>query len=206
MTIKTYDIQPLFATPYMRADLSHAITPEQVEHIKKLPMVQNQTNQISEDLYIFKHRELKRIANAVQEALAIYASEVMGIAQKLYVTQSWSLINRPGVGMHAHSHSNSVVSGSLYYTALPEPVSRMIFDRHTTYQRLELPPENDRRNLYNTPVNILTPKAGELLLFPSEMNHMVEANGASQPRHSIAFNCFIKGKLGDFRDVSELTL
>jgi len=26
------------------------------------------------------------------------------------------------------------------------------------------------------------------------------------PRHSIAFNTFLKGKLGDYRDVSELTL
>jgi hypothetical protein len=35
---------------------------------------------------------------------------------------------------------------------------------------------------------------------------MVEQNTTSLPRHSIAFNTFIRGKLGKYRDVSELTL
>jgi hypothetical protein len=35
---------------------------------------------------------------------------------------------------------------------------------------------------------------------------MVQVNGSTEPRYSIAFNSFIKGRLGDFRDVSELVL
>ena len=124
--------------------------------------------------------------------------------QSLYVTQLWALANPPGVGMHAHSHSNSLVSGSLYYCALPEPVSRVVFDRHTTYQRLELNPLRDRQKLYNTPVNVITPRTGEVLMFPSEINHLIEPNGASELRQAIAFNAFIRGELGDYRDVSQL--
>ena len=33
---------------------------------------------------------------------------------------------------------------------------------------------------------------------------MVEPNTSSQLRHSIAFNTFVKGKLGNFRAVTEL--
>ena len=34
MSIEKYDVQPLFATPYFRADMHSAITPEQVSFIK----------------------------------------------------------------------------------------------------------------------------------------------------------------------------
>ena len=206
MAITEFDIQPLFATPFMRADVSHAISPKQIKYIQELEMVVNRTNYISEDLYIFNHKELSSVAEAIQEVLDLYAHKVMGIEQKLVVTQSWALMNPPGIGMHSHSHSNSLISGSLYYCDLPEPVSRVFFDKHTSYQQIELPPVRERQNLYNTPTNVVVPKAGEVLLFPSEINHMIENNGSKHPRRAIAFNSFVKGKIGNYRDVSELTV
>ncbi len=141
MAIENYELQPLFAEPIFRADIGHAISNEQIEYIQGLKMVQNRGNLISENLYIFEEPELKSIKDAVQDALDIYALEVMGIKQKLYVTQSWSLVNHTNVGMHGHSHSNSVISGSLYYCDLPTPVADMIFDKRRTYQQLEMIPE-----------------------------------------------------------------
>jgi uncharacterized protein (TIGR02466 family) len=138
--------------------------------------------------------------------LDIYAREVMCVSQQLYVTQSWSLICAPNVGMHSHSHSNSILSGSLYYCELPTPPSAMVFTRHTNYQQIELPPDPGRRNIYNSPINRLTPKPNEIILFSSSLTHMVEQNTSSQPRHSIAFNTFVKGKLGNYRAVTELML
>ncbi|XOV77392.1 MAG: TIGR02466 family protein [Aestuariibacter sp.] len=204
--VQNYDVQPLFAIPYFRTNFKNLISAEQVAFIKNLKMVQNQQNLISENLYIFEEPELKGIKDAVQEALNIYAKEVMGIEQQLYVTQSWSLVNQPGIGMHTHSHSNSIVSGSLYFAELPSPVSRMVFDKHISYRRLEINPSKERQNVFNTPINVVVPKTHDLLLFPSELNHMVEPNMSNQPRYSIAFNCFIRGKLGHYRDVSELIL
>jgi uncharacterized protein (TIGR02466 family) len=206
MTISNYDIQPLFATPYLRADVGHAISNEQIEFIKNLKMVKNRDNYISENLYIFEEPELKSIAEVIQEALDTYANKVLGIPQQIYVTQSWSLMNQSNVGMHSHAHSNSLVSGSLYYCDLPTPVSRVIFDKNVMYQRIELSPDSDKANLYNTPTNVITPKSKEVLLFPSDINHAIEPNGSNEPRRAIAFNCFVKGKFGDYRDVSELHL
>ncbi len=206
MALKNSKIDTLFAEPMFRADISEAISPEQVEHIQTLPMVENQTNLISDDKYIFKNPKLKSISDAVQEALDVYAEQVMGITQSLYVTQSWSLINTPGKGMHGHTHSNSVVSGSLYYCDMPEPASRMIFDRHRVYQQLKLDPEVEKRNLFNTPMNLVLPKKGEIYLFSSSLQHMVEPNISSRERYSIAFNAFVRGTLGGYVDVSELEL
>jgi len=206
MAITNYEVEPLFAEPYFRADIGDVISDEQVDFIKNLKMVVNRTNLISENLYIFEEPELESIKSAVQDALDIYATEVMGVTQKLFVTQSWSLINHPNVGMHGHSHSNSLVSGSLYFCEMPTPTASMVFDKHKAYQQLELNPEKDKQNIYNTPLNIVTPRANEIILFSSGLQHFVEPNGSSEPRYSIAFNSFIKGKLGNYRDVSELTI
>jgi uncharacterized protein (TIGR02466 family) len=206
MAIENYEVQPLFAEPYFRADIGHAIDDEQIKYIKSLTMVKNRDNLISDNLYIFEEPELQSIKAAVQEALDLFAIEVMGIQQKLYVTQSWALTNNPTVSMHGHSHSNSLISGSLYYCDLPSPVANMIFDRHKTYQQLEVNPEREKQNIYNTPLNVLTPRKNTLFLFPSGIQHFVETNSSNQPRHSIAFNTFIRGKLGSYRDVSELSL
>lgn len=206
MAIEKYEIQALFAVPFFRADVGHAICEEQIEFIKNLKMVSNQVNLISEKLYLFEEPEMKSIKSAIQDALDLYAWEVMGIPQKLYVTQSWSLLNHRDVGMHGHSHSNSIVSGSLYFCDLPVPVSKMVFDRHSSYQQLQLTPDDDKKNIYNAPLNVITPKKSEVILFPSGLQHFVEPNHSDLPRYSIAFNTFLKGKLGDYRDVSELTL
>jgi uncharacterized protein (TIGR02466 family) len=202
----SYEVRPLFVEPFLRGNIAGAISPQQIEYIQKLRMVNNMENLISENLYIFEEPELKSIKDAVQEVLDIYAQEVMGISQRLYVTQSWSLTNSQNVGMHGHSHSNSVLSGSLYYCELPEPAANMIFTRHVTYQQIDLAPDRNKRNVYNTPVHGVTPKQNDVILFSSRLTHMVEPNPSNQPRHAIAFNTFVKGKLGVYRDVSELML
>lgn len=206
MSNSKYEVQALFADGIFRMDIGGAISEEQISYIKNVKMLRNQTNFISENLYLFEEPELKSIKDAVDEALDIYAREVMGISQQLYVTQSWSLINDSDVGMHGHSHSNSIISGSLYYCNLAAPVARMVFDRHKTYQQLEFIPEEDKKNIYNAPHNVITPQTNEILLFPSGLQHFVEPNLSPVPRHSIAFNTFVRGKLGDLRDVSELVL
>jgi len=197
MAITEYKVEPLFAEPVFRANIAHAISAE---------LVENRDNLISEDLYIFEHPELASLKEAVHEVLDIYASEVMGIDQRLYVTQSWTLINHPNSGMHGHSHSNSVISGSLYYTKLPDPIPSMIFDKNRGYQQLEMTPERKRQNIFNTPLNVVTPAEKDVILFSSGLQHYVEQNTTNEPRYAIAFNTFIKGKFGTYRDVSELSL
>ncbi|WP_230291093.1 TIGR02466 family protein [Croceicoccus sp. Ery5] len=205
-TQRTYDVKPLFAEPYFRMNIADAITPKQQDIIRKLPMITNQVNRISEELYLFDRPEMKSIKKAVHEALDVYAREVMGISQRLEVTQSWSLINPPGVGMHGHTHSNSIISGSLYYTEMPDPPGNMIFERYNHYRALELLVDEGKNNIYNAPRNAIIPKQGDLILFSSGLQHYVEENRTQQDRFSIAFNTFVRGTIGSFRDVSELKL
>src|SRR5437868_11315730 len=133
-----YNTLPLFVEPLLKTNLGGIITDEHIAYIQNLKMIDNRVNLISENLYIFEEPELSEIKDAVQEALDVFASEVMGISQQLYITQSWALTNMPGVGMHGHAHANSVVSGTLYYCDMPDPAPRVLFDRFRSYQALQI--------------------------------------------------------------------
>ncbi|KLE35839.1 TIGR02466 family protein [Aurantiacibacter luteus] len=201
-----YTVKPLFAEPYFVMNLKHAISPRQVKFVKSLAMNENQVNQISQELYLFERPEMASVKAAVAEALAVYAREVMGIAHRLEVTQSWSLINPPGVGMHGHTHSNSLISGSLYYAPMPDPPGNMIFERFSGYRQIEMQVGTDRTNIYNAPRNAVVPKEGDLILFSSALLHYVEQNLSDENRYSIAFNTWPRGTIGSLRDVSELKM
>lgn len=206
MPVVSHEVHTLFAEPYFRASIAGSISPQQIAFIQNLKMTTNPENMISENLYIFEEPELKSVKDAIQEILDIYARDVLCIPQQLYVTQSWSLICKSGMGMHSHSHSNSILSGSLYYCELPAPVSGMVFTRYDSYQQIDLPPDAQKRNIYNSPINRVIPKQNDVLLFSSRLTHMVEQNQSNQLRHSIAFNTFVKGTLGNLRAVTELKL
>ncbi len=206
MASTSHQVTALFAEPLFRASITDAISAEQIDFIKNLKMRDNIENLISENKYIFEEPQLKSIKDAIQEVLDIYAREVMCIPQRLYVTQSWSLINKTRVGMHGHAHSNSIISGSLYYCEMPEPAAAMTFVRQTSYEQIDLRPPADRRNVYNTPITSVTPVRSEVFLFSSRLTHTVDPNVTGQTRYAIAFNTFIKGKLGDYHTVSELVL
>lgn len=206
MPVVSHEVHTLFAEPYFRANIAGSISPQQIEFIKNLKMTSNPENMISENLYIFEEPELKSVKDAIQEILDIYARDVLCIPQQLYVTQSWSLICKSNMGMHSHSHSNSILSGSLYYCELPTPPAGMVFTRFDSYQQIDLPPDAQKRNIYNSPINRVIPKQNDVLLFSSRLTHMVEPNQSPQPRYSIAFNTFVKGTLGNMRAVTELKL
>lgn len=203
---RAYTVKPLFAEPYFVTNIMDAISAKQVDFINSVTMRKNQMNHISEELYLFDRPELKSVKKAVHEALDTFAREVLGIDHRLAVTQSWALMNPPGVGMHAHTHSNSLVSGSLYYAPLPENSGNMVFERTNGYRQIEMRVADDRTNIYNAPRNAVVPKQGDVVLFSSAILHYVDVNNSQEDRHSIAFNTFPRGTIGDFRDVSELKL
>lgn len=206
MTEYPHQVLPLFAEPYFRAGIAGAISAQQIAFLQNLPMVANQGNLISDNLYILEDPALFSIKAAVQEALDIYARDVMAIPQRLYVTQSWAQIQNPNVPMQGLSHANSVISGVLYYAEMSAPPPSIVFSRHDTYQQIELAPDADKRNAFNTQVTRIAPLQNEVVLFASRLTHMFDPNPTGQPRPSIAFNTFVKGTLGNYRNASELTL
>ena len=103
--------------------------------------------------------------------------------------ESWANVNRFGAYNSIHSHPNSRWSGVYYVTSNPEaslehPLSgRFEFIDPRPAQSVAYFGENavDKKYLIN-------PVAGQLLIFPSWLQHQVHPNFDNQPRISIAFN------------------
>ena len=66
--------------------------------------------------------------------------------------------------------------------------------------------ETKNWNLWNSETWWYPVKAGDIILFPSSLTHMVETKEGDNTRVSLAFNVFVKGKLGDNYRLTELIL
>jgi ectoine hydroxylase-related dioxygenase (phytanoyl-CoA dioxygenase family) len=51
-------------------------------------------------------------------------------------------------------------------------------------------------NQYNIQEFTLNPLPGDILLFPSHLEHTVHRVNTKKDRYGIAFNCFAKGEIG----------
>ena len=103
---------------------------------------------------------------------------------------------------HAHAHPNSVISGVFYFKA--DLNEDKIFFQNTTYNQIYLEPKGF--NTFNSSSWWFPIKNGELILFPSSTRHYVETKSTNNLRVSLAFNVFVKGKLGTKETLTELIL
>ena len=61
-------------------------------------------------------------------------------------------------------------------------------------------------NHFNSATFMLPMKKGELILFPSNLQHSVPANQSDEERISLSFNTWAKGSLGDEKSLTYLPL
>ena len=113
---------------------------------------------------------------------------------RLAIAQMWSIINPPGGANRAHIHPNCIWSG-VYYVQTPENSGDIEFIDPRT-QNLSHQPvySNERKRLpATTPVTVVRPYAGQMLIFPNWLYHSVQPNlsnenGEGSNRIVIAFN------------------
>jgi uncharacterized protein (TIGR02466 family) len=120
----------------------------------------------------------------------------------LYLTQSWANYTEAGQYHHKHAHPNSVVSGVFYPQANKE-VDKIYFYKDG-YERIKVPAAE--YNPYNSESWWFEVGAGDLILFPSHLTHMVKTKEDKNTRISIAFNTFLKGYIGSDESLTGLNL
>ena len=124
---------------------------------------------------------------------------------ELKVVQSWG--NKSAIGQYhtEHSHPNSFVSGIIY---LNDSESGTIFNvdniwTNASYSNIRLwHPDSDNHKIYYQQPAI----AGDMVIFPSSLNHGVDINRSDDVRYTISFNAFPSGKIGIFDDLLGMEL
>ena len=108
------------------------------------------------------------------------------------INNMWAIVNIGGSANLRHQHGNSTISGA-YYVRAPKNCGDIVF-----YDPRPAPvysyPNSNEPNYLNAQVNSITPNEGGLVLFPSYLDHSVNANLSEKERIVISFNITIQIK------------
>ena len=107
----------------------------------------------------------------------------------------WSNILKPQETHKPHTHSNNFVSGVYYLqTTNNSPAINFLDPRGQT---CVLQPQQKEYTKYNSTRYFMPAMVNRMILFPSWLQHYVPVNDSNEDRISIAFNCMLKGLVGE---------
>jgi uncharacterized protein (TIGR02466 family) len=197
-------VHNLFPVPVGTCKIDRPLTKTEEEFILSQETVENLGNLTSVDTYILDRKKMKGVRRMLQSHLDYYFRNLFlpRVGVKLRITQSWLNYTSPKGFHHKHAHPNSYISGVFYVKAKKE-FDKIHFTR-TMYEPFKL--NHDEWNMYNSETWWLSVESGDLLLFPSNIFHSVEAVQSDETRISLAFNSYFVGSIGEERALSELIL
>jgi uncharacterized protein (TIGR02466 family) len=199
-------INGIFPTPIYISKIDRDITSKELLFIDKnrLDVFNNEGNTTSNDNYILNNKAFKTIKEELNLKVQDYFDKVISPANEItpYITQSWLNYTKTNQYHHKHAHPNSLVSGVFYINCHEEHDKIKFFK--DSYQTIK--PEIKDWNIWNSETWWFSVKTGDIILFPSSLTHMVETKEGDNTRISLAFNVFIKGTVGNNKNLTELHL
>lgn len=199
-------INSIFPTPIYISKLNRELTNKELLFIDKTKLYShnNQGNRTSDDNYILNQKVFKDLKIDLDLIIQDYFNKIISSSNDMtpYITQSWLNYTETNQYHHKHQHSNSLVSGVLYINC-DEKFDKIKF-YNDTYKTIK--PEIKEYNVWNSETWWFSVKHGDIILFPSSLSHMVETKEGTNTRISLAFNTFIKGKIGNNKFITELIL
>jgi uncharacterized protein (TIGR02466 family) len=198
----------VFTTPVLRDTTT--LTPEQLVEIRDYVLRLRETAEgdaksnrggwhSKGNLFAPEHQQFPGLRGAVTAAMFNYIAEVFGFRGEIQLALTgWTVINRQGDYNVPHNHAANLLSGALYIV-VPEEMKngnivfqdpRLNLNAHETegMRRVGL-----RAPWMNTNITV-PPVAGEILVFPSWLNHYVEPFESPDPnaiRIVISFNATV---------------
>ena len=161
---------------------------------------------ISKDRYILNTiPDLKKdIENHCERFVRKYLT-VKDNAQ-FYLQNSWCNIHGPEESSQIHFHASSLLSG-VYYPILPKNSGNISFHKGSIYNNVfhqSIRFEYEENNNITAEQYVINLKEGDIVLFPSHLDHSVQKNNSNEKRYSIAFNFYVRGKFGKEEYILEI--
>jgi uncharacterized protein (TIGR02466 family) len=199
-------IHSIFPTPIYISKLNRKFTKQELSFIdkNKLNCNKNEGNITSNNNYILNEKEFKNLKQELDLRVKDYFDKIISPANNItpYITQSWLNYTEKNQYHHKHAHPNSLVSG-VFYINCDDKFDKIKFF-NDTYKTIK--PEVKEWNIWNSESWWFSVKTGDIILFPSLLTHMVESKQGTNTRISLAFNVFIKGTVGNNKNLTELIL
>ena len=207
--MRQYQTHGLFPIPVYMTDIDRDFTEKELQFVKdqKNHCVENSGNIHTKDNYILNRPELKDIKSFIDEVCQSYLDNILCPKEdiKIYVTQSWLNYTEENEFHHKHEHPNSFVSG-VFYIDSDKDNDLIKFFNPISYKQISPEINQDKYNPYNSASWFFPVETGKIIMFPSSTTHQVDDKKGSNTRISLAFNTFLKGKIGPNEDLAELIL
>ena len=200
------NINGIFPTPIYISKLNRELTPLELKFVdkNKKDFYKNDGNITSNNNYILNEKSFANIKKELDLKVQDYFDKVISPANNItpYITQSWLNYTETNQYHHKHAHPNSLVSGVFYINCHEEHDKIKFFNDN--YKTIKL--EVKDWNIWNSESWWFSVKTGDVILFPSSLTHMVENKEGTNTRISLAFNVFIKGTVGNNKNLTELII
>ena len=213
MTIPITDKQviPLFAVPLCKTRIEEP-APEIIDYLQNKISYTRMLHSVamnSDDHNVLDRGEVAPLRKAIMDQVNEYLHNYLDADDKheFYITTSWMNQYNKNDYSGLHYHSNSLISGVLYFDDC-ENTADIIFHKDKYVQNIFTDTVNidhkkefdlDKKGyLYHQRELNVTPNKWDLVLFPSNLNHSVAVNAsADNKRWTLAFNTFVRGTIGD---------
>jgi len=200
------NIFPIFPTPIYVAKLNRVFTKKELIFVEKEInlTLKNKGNIYSKNTYILEKPAFKILKEEITFLINDYFKKIICNKNNIkpYITQSWLNYTKDNEYHHTHFHPNSYISGVLYFNAIKE-IDCIRFHRKE-YETIK--PVVSNFNEYNAEHFTFHVEAGNIILFPSSLEHSVPIKKNSNIRTSLAFNTFVTGTLGCSTSLTELII
>ena len=143
---------------------------------------------------LHKDPAFKELADFVEAAVAARFDALRYKPATLAITGFWGNVNRPGFQHMVHAHSNNFISG-VYYVTAPENAGGIVFQDPRLQNKVLVPSIAEITDINSMAIRLPSVE-GQMILFPSWLEHFTEANRSAVPRVSIAFNLMLTGGFG----------
>lgn len=192
-----FEITPLFSTPIYHSSSDISNFKKEHSFLESLEFIAAKKNKVSKNTNVLSLQELNNYREICNSHLECFANNVFNCKQQFYITNSWIAITAPNESHHIHHHPNSIISGVLYLQSNDKSGSINFHHKSALKHSFEFNYDFVNYNLFNSDMWSYTPKTGEVLIFPSWVNHSVNINQSNVPRIILGFNAFAKGTFGN---------
>ena len=192
-------VYQLFPISVYRSNMT--FTENEVNNILSLDYerMYSDNGNISKHKYILETPEFTEIKKQILKHCDVYTKSYMNVQKDIefYLQNSWVVQHKPGDWAQTHVHANSLLSG-VCYIQTDEQSGDIKFhkpDGYTNTFHSCVNIDYEKMDTHNCDEYNLTPKIGEILLFPAHLMHSVKPNNSFKDRYSLSFNFYAKGEL-----------
>lgn len=199
---------PLFSTPVHVTSIKISDELKNIVKSYEYERMPNHTGWYTKNKYILNDPAFSDLKKELLDKFNNFVYNTLNVQPNINfkLLTSWAVKMSPKDWGQRHSHPNSMLSGVVYIETDQESGS-IVFHRDNSQKTIfpdVLSIEFTQWNPLNSRAWSYKPNVGDILFFPSFLEHSMETNNSTIDRYSLAFNFFPVGTFG--KNECELTL